>query len=360
MEHFQKKALDEILKRKKCLFANPTGTGKTHFILRNYIKIKEDQGHKCLVVCPKNAKIEWVFHDKVFHYEQLLREKPPEHDTLVVDECHRIKNYDAKASRKVINLLKKVDSAVLCSATPSEHFPLDYYWLLKLCIPDFPYEKATYKFEFCKQAYVYGDWRFVNVLKDKEAGEKLKKLIDSVTVKTIKNNFTAINNKFLKENIVFDSGSYHDRMLSFAEARIENIKNSFDFLLKVPALWFCMNISTADKLGSILKCPVITGKTHNKPKVIKNWLQGPVQSLVCTYKTAGVGLNLNKLGVDTVVLFQKSFSPKTELQALSRITRWKTKKEIDVYHFDSQEPQRGTFYRKKIGYYDIIENQEGE
>lgn len=150
------------------------GTGKTVQSVYSYGLLKKKLGRvpKCLVLCPKNVKIEWRNAFKKFlgidvqfvedgmkrsilvaHYEQLIDRRSSnkkitkskfldnllnfEYDVLVIDEAHFVKNLSAKRSRAFQALVKRkvtsIDKFMLGKVGEKEIYSrgqLPYVWFL--------------------------------------------------------------------------------------------------------------------------------------------------------------------------------------------------------------------------------------
>ena len=329
-----KKAVTQLLARRSAILTNPAGTGKTTQILREVIKTLQANNYYCVVICPLNVKREWKGVE-CYHFEHFVKYKlKSQPDCIIVDESHRIKNYTAKSTQRIIRYIKKTKRVYFSSATPSPHRPKDIYWQLKLVYGDkFPFKtRIDYEAFFCQKQWIRTSFGVLQLKYTDRVLTKNKKLmqtlIDKACVQTISSHPCKIHMKDIKVTVEDSEVNQYwlskDKFSDYAkthkivgESIFDQIKDNTDFS---NSIIFVNRIKLADKIASYLNC----ARFHSKvPKrTIETWLNdGSNKPLVTTYASSGVGLNLNKEGYNKVFLIQLALSSKIEYQAFSRLTR---------------------------------------
>lgn len=118
----------------RCLLAHEQGVGKTP------IAAMAISTTPALVVCPaavvphwEEALTEWrpdIDDWRVVSYDLLHRRRIRRPRSLVVDECHYVKNPDAKRTRYVQELARTADQFVAMSGTPVPNRPMEFWPVL--------------------------------------------------------------------------------------------------------------------------------------------------------------------------------------------------------------------------------------
>ena len=180
---FQTVGANFATKNKKVLIADLMGLGKTLQALGAFIKMKnKDEVRNMVVICPASVKYQWAkevlektdltvtvletpsrmtgknaierannsiaqfdelnkYDICITNYETLLNEpifnKMMEHnfDVVCYDECHMLKNKDAKRSKKAYKLSQNIKSVIALSGTPLENRPPELYGVFKAIDP---------------------------------------------------------------------------------------------------------------------------------------------------------------------------------------------------------------------------------
>lgn len=146
-EH-QKKMVNHLLTKKRCIIAGEMRTGKTLPTLRAIIALNKKQQMETWWVAPKSAlaglelelkkwniksDIKLVTYDKFRKLGQLGFAP----DILVLDECHKVKNPEAQVTRSAFEVAGQVTHLFLLSGTPAPKNPSDWWSLTELCCPGF-------------------------------------------------------------------------------------------------------------------------------------------------------------------------------------------------------------------------------
>lgn len=220
---YQKAAIAYALRRKRVLFADEMGTGKTMQAL-GWVNVLGDEASRFVVVCPASLKLNWlrecekwlvrertievVSSNKlvnpdaevvIVNYERLVgaRQRPvfdalleTEWDMLIVDEAHRIKTMTAQRSVAILGskssrrtkgkrgLAQSARRVALLSGSPIPNRPKEFYPIAQLLAPD-----------------VFGDeWRFLTRYCEGKAVTFWKKGPDGVAKQHTARNFDGARN----------------------------------------------------------------------------------------------------------------------------------------------------------------------
>jgi SWI/SNF-related matrix-associated actin-dependent regulator of chromatin subfamily A-like protein 1 len=153
---FQEAAIQYALKRKRCFFADPSGTGKTIMALAT---IAMAHAFPAVVVCPPallphwkdeiakwfpswqvqllkgeihlgNQRVYIVGYSQLKNYIELLKAIKPR--SIIFDESHRLKGYETQQTNLSYELAKRIDYRFLLTGTPVVNRPADLMSQLKV------------------------------------------------------------------------------------------------------------------------------------------------------------------------------------------------------------------------------------
>jgi SWI/SNF-related matrix-associated actin-dependent regulator 1 of chromatin subfamily A len=184
----QEEGIKFLLSKKKCILADDMGLGKT---TQAIISALESESEKILIVCPANAKINWMreimlfgvpqedisilksgywnpkkftiinydilskFHTlvdgrKSYKESDLHRHLTNEgFDLIIADECHMLKNPKSQTAKVITEVAVGVERIWLLTGTPVANRPMDYFNLLKLCESPVTANWQYYAFRYC-------------------------------------------------------------------------------------------------------------------------------------------------------------------------------------------------------------------
>lgn len=192
---FQKEGVREaIIRNGRVLIADEMGLGKTlqAITISNYYK----SSWPCIIICPsslrhnwRNEISKWLLLDKdrimviesgkdaynleinndidfyIFSYEiatksdisQLIRDL--NFQFIVCDECHYLKNKDAKRTQMLLPILKSSPHVLLLSGTPALSRPIELYTQISALLPNFM-DSVDYAQRYCDAKMTRFGWDF--------------------------------------------------------------------------------------------------------------------------------------------------------------------------------------------------------
>lgn len=311
---YQRENIEFLISRKKVLLADDMGYGKTRSVLYSIVSIP------AIVVCPKNVINEWIkeieqqkqftftttdFEGKyaiyIFNYEKLLNElflqlinKIP-FNTIVLDECHRIRNEYTKTHNQVCKL-HKCEYRYALSGTPLVNNLNDV-----LSIFRFLQTKDIYNFVSRKKVfgmkvdarYLLKSYHYKKLLKKYliRHDEELLDQLPSMTVATESVDYNKIKEGILV-NSYLGSSSYLGAFQTLRSKACNN-PNKFeyvlDFIKKFPNANVVIFADFLAILSRLYACfpdvSIITGK---KKVIMKD-----SNIMICS-RAGDLGLNLQK------------------------------------------------------------------
>lgn len=185
----------------RVIIADEQGLGKTIEAL-SLLRLHPEKLLPCVIVCPTTVKIQWMheirrivdneqrkmlihviqsgkemavpgFDIYVVTYDMLKNDKIfsllPDGtiQTMIIDECHRIKNHLSERAKAVQKLGKKTLHLVPMSGTPIKNHAGEFFTVLNLVAPTrFPHYQ-TYIDRYCDN-YSDGGWQKIGGLRDAE------------------------------------------------------------------------------------------------------------------------------------------------------------------------------------------------
>lgn len=192
----------------RALLADDTGLGKTFQTLL-WMSRHPDYTRPAVVVCPAPLKYQWEREfDQHFGWRaEVLESKTPDRvlkgrefvivnydilpewtarikemglSTVIVDECHYIKNKGTKRYKAVRNLARGVKNFVAISATPITIKPVEFWNILNLLRPDLFPDFFQFAFRYCDPRRTPWGWEFNG---SKNMKELHQLLVDSVMIR---------------------------------------------------------------------------------------------------------------------------------------------------------------------------------
>ena len=375
-----------IKKRKNTAIFNEQRTGKTPTIL---LAIEEHLG-KGIVVCPSGLKVNWareyttwlarddvqvvsgtptkrkhIYEDFksgktsfiILSYETLRQDLSHlmgvKHDVLIVDEAHRLRNFQTRQSKAVYNLSKSAEHVYPMTGTPAVNHPSDVYGILKLIRPT----KFSSYWSFVERYFGYTEGRFgrevLGINPTMEA--ELTELLDSMSVQRKRKDVMQWVPKITHRVIPLELEATQEReyntiLKEFRVGERDIIPNAIVQLLRLrqvclyPELLglkgkspktnfileyiqdnddtiivFSQFTSYLKKLHDIIPDSVLlTGEqsTSEKQEAVDAIQSGKSRILLANIIAGGTGWTLDK--VDTIIFTDKSFNPVDNEQAQDR------------------------------------------
>jgi SWI/SNF-related matrix-associated actin-dependent regulator 1 of chromatin subfamily A len=214
---YQKRDVEWLLERRRCINGNPMGLGKTIETLAVLEKLKP---RHCLIVCKKPFVGEWFWEIRnwlgedcltphggqgdrldgldlsapkyvcvnrdligITRYWRILRR---EWDVLVIDEAHGFKNPKSARTKNAFLLSPYVDKMQLLTGSPMQGSPLDLYPLFRLMNPRDYHNQGAWVNYFCMQEEVEIHMRTPD---GKSRPRKIKQIVQGETNHTTELNY---------------------------------------------------------------------------------------------------------------------------------------------------------------------------
>jgi SWI/SNF-related matrix-associated actin-dependent regulator 1 of chromatin subfamily A len=185
---FQRKSMRQIYKfNKRVLIADEMGLGKTLQAI-TFLSM-ENEHFPALIVCPASVKYNWkkeiikwmpeyetwiqvaegrkpkvVNSILIINYDILnyWKDELAEYiwKTIILDECHKIKNEKAKRTKAVQYLVKNIRYIIGLTGTPIENHPIDIYMMLKLLRPNLFSNKWKFGQRYCDLKHDGFGWNY--------------------------------------------------------------------------------------------------------------------------------------------------------------------------------------------------------
>ena len=196
---YQRAAIAFGLSRSNTLFADEMGLGKTIEALG--VINTDAEARRVLIVCPASLKLNWArecerwlvdrgevgiagktFPDTadivIINYDILgkwKKELRRPWDVLVADECHYVKNKDAKRSKALYALDAR--RKLFLTGTPILNRPIELWAILNALAPDEFGHFWTFAKRYCKPIKNNFGWEFVGADNVEELHERLRSTI---------------------------------------------------------------------------------------------------------------------------------------------------------------------------------------
>jgi len=411
---FQVAALEYIeLNGGYALIADEMGTGKTVMSISHLLLHPEKR--PVLVICPLSSKYVWKNHIKdwakkdacildsktkvtpnaqwyVIHYDALFKRytelEKIKFGCIIVDECHRIKNYGAKRSRYSFELIwKNTQSVLFLSGTPIKRYP-DDIWQISMTVaphvfhswyPNATFNKTKFDSYFCgKTTVVYGRKRIPKYCPahQSELGDLLRRFVmirrlkkDVLTqlpektrtwivVDNVNKEYKELENNLLERiktestsrNIDLTKVKFSKMSMEFKEmsqlrqlAFIDKIPYIIDHINSIldndeSVVVFTMFHASTDILVSKLKelnieCAVIDGRVNAEKRndIIQSFKDKKVNVLIGSIPTIGESIDLTNSS--SALVAELDWTPVNMLQAEDRLHRITQKENVNIYYY---------------------------
>ena len=371
---------------------NEQRTGKTPMVL-----IADGNTLKRIVVCPSGLKVNWqreianwlgtepVFvvsgtpttRNKIYSnfktlkkatlivsYETLRNDISTivglDYDTLVVDESHRLRNYDTKQSKAIYILSDKAKKVYALTGTPAVNNPSDVFGIFKLLKPN----KYTSFWTFAERYFTIYKTPFsteVGAIRN-DRGDEFQNLLDvystnrkrrdvmswlpKINERVVDLDITTPQKKLLTE--IIEMQRYNGNVIPNAVAQLMRLRQAtlhpelldtkgnspkLDFILDYvednqdqKIIVFSMFTSflkkLKDKLGD--KAVMLTGEQNQteKQRSVDAIQTGNAKVMLANIIAGGVGWTLDK--ADIIIFTDVSYNPMDNAQARDRFVPTKT------------------------------------
>lgn len=336
----QLKAAEKLINLKKAILCEDCGIGKTMTALIACKKLNL----KTYIVTPASNKSSWIKDAKILgftNYEVVSWAKLKDNNwvgkgVFVVDEAHRCTKWSSLRTQAVYWFSRKNDYIFLLTATPSQHRPLDFYWLLKLC-KVFTQSKDIFRLTFCG-AYQRNIGR-KRILVDGVPTRipELKALFDKVKIKEYDRKID-FNFKHIILNTPNKSKPEFNEIALFRKENGEEKLKEFKRLTtqKSGAIFFTYHRSITKELAEFLGCPFIVGGQSTKERNLAIDEGVKKKTLVISIKAGGEAIN----GLDafnTCYFLELTYSPLIDRQAILRMVRDENDATLYVNYFVSKD-----------------------
>jgi SWI/SNF-related matrix-associated actin-dependent regulator of chromatin subfamily A-like protein 1 len=386
---YQRVDINFINSRQNVGVFNEQRTGKTPTIL---LAVKERLG-KNIIVCPSGLKLNWereykkwlgkddlmvvsgtpAQRDKIyfnFHtyknativisYETLrvdlqkVLRKGVVFDILIIDEAHRLRNYQTKQSKVLLELSKHCKNVYALTGTPAVNHASDVFGILKLMKPT----KYTSFWAFADRYFgsyetAYGrelaalrkdrkdEFQSVlNLVSTQRKRRDIMKWLPKINEKTIKLELTATQKKMINE--IVELQRINGEVIPNAVAQLMRLRQSTldpmllsvkdnspkeDFIYEYlednsneKVIIFSMFTSFLNKVKEKLgdKAVMLTGEQSQlqKQMAVDSIQKGTKNVLLANIIAGGVGWTLD--GADTIIFTDLSYNPIDNAQAKDR------------------------------------------
>jgi SNF2 family DNA or RNA helicase len=381
---YQRIDVEFLTMRKNAAVFNEQRTGKTPTTLLAV----NDRMNKGVIVCPAGLKLNWSREAQVWinrsatvisgtkkrrtrlyqtfreadkgililSYETLradLAQFDFEFDVLIVDEAHRLRNYQTKQSGAVYDVAKLAKHVFALTGTPAVNHPADVFGILKLLRP----KKYTSYWTFIERYFGYEQTRFgrdVLALKPHMVDEftdvldtisvqrkrnDVMKWIPPITYRQIPLELSDVQQRYYKQLV--ETYRYDENVVPNAVALLTRLRQvclntglitekdsspKGDFVKEYivdndeSVIVFSSFTSFLKKLHSEIPGSVLlTGEQTQAEKqaAVDKMQKGEAKVMLANVVAGGLGWTLDK--VDTIIFTDKSFNPINNEQAQDRI-----------------------------------------
>lgn len=368
--NFQTRAIDFALEKQRCLLNLDTGLGKTRValeVIRTLAEANPQRRLKAMVIVPANLTATWgvqadlwypasecirlkngstiTVRDKraaeirVFNYEVFSRKaysaaafehlKNYQPDIVICDESHRLKNWEAMTTRRVVfEWALKAQYFICLTATPYINSAADYHPTFSAIQPGKWGKYEAFAKEYC---HVKPDpWRrdkdkysgvkneaqlvermreFVLRITQEEAQVELPRKVNTnlyVDIGRVPTNAQALldaieaagDTEFQPEETF--NKEWHDLGVAKVKHVVEWVKDNVH--ANPHMLIFGWHLDVLEAIADQLSCPIITGETpmRTRERIVMDFQSGRYRSpIVLSQAVGGEGLNLQR--ANTVV-----------------------------------------------------------
>jgi len=231
---FQIEGVKEIYKfRGRALLADEQGLGKTIQALYWIFKCKKRR--PVVIVTPASVKYAWqaeaALHLNmrvevitgrrkkrlmtlpgdivIINYDILASWLPAlkraKAEIIVFDECHYIKNPDAKRTKAALELSEKASSVVGLSGTPLTNRPIELWPIIYAINPDLFPDRGKYAWRYCKPRYTPWGWMYDGASR---TGELHRKLSSQCMIRRLKKDVAKELPAKIRKVVPFKLASY--------------------------------------------------------------------------------------------------------------------------------------------------------
>jgi len=289
--------------------------------------------------------------------------------TMVVDECHRIKNPSAKSSKAAVSLSERCHHVIGMSGTPVVNRPSEFFNVLKMIRPSLFPSYWEYVQRYCGAVYENGGLNFNGASHTQELHERLTQTVmirrlkkdvlpqlpskvRSIVPLPISNRaeYTRAKTDFIAWLEKADPEKADKAAKAIALTRIESLKQLTtsgkikmaidwveDFIEGEKIIVFCTHVNLAirvltEHFGSA--CVNIDGtisKVERQAASDRFNRDPDCRLLVGQLKSAGVGLNL-QMDCANVAFLELGWTPGDHDQAEDRIHRIGQTRQCGIYY----------------------------
>jgi SWI/SNF-related matrix-associated actin-dependent regulator 1 of chromatin subfamily A len=306
-------------------------------------------------------------------------------NSILVSNCHYIKNPTAQRTKLINDLVKKVDRLWLLSGTPMTSRPMDYFNLLSLV--DSPVAKSwlAYAVRYCNGYQFNAGGRKIWNVTGASNLEELRDRTSSTILRRLKENVLDLPDKIITPvYLKLKSKAYEDIMGEYYDWYDKNPEESksltvqFTKLTKVrqviadekitqtielaenileqgkKVIIFCNFTDSLEKItehfGKIaVKLNGSMSKTEKQFSVDQFQENDKIKVFVGNIKASGVGITLTS--AEAVIFNDLSFLPSDHAQAEDRSYRYGQKNNVLVYYPIFENTIEGIIY-------DILNNKK--
>ena len=381
---YQRIDVEFLSMRKNAAVFNEQRTGKTPTILLAV----NDRMKKGIIVCPAGLKLNWsreaqawigksstvvsgtkkrrtrlyqAFKEVdqgilILSYETLradIAEFGFEYDVLIVDEAHRLRNYQTKQSKAIYTLGKKANHVFALTGTPAVNHPSDVFGILKLLRPT----KYTSYWQFIERYFGYEQTRFgrdilamkphmlheftemLNTMSVQRKRVDVMKWIPPITHRQIPLELSDTQKRYYTQLV--DTYRYDENVVPNAIALLTRLRQvcldtglitetksspKADFIKEYisdnndSVVIFSSFTSFLNQLhNEIPNSVLLTGEQTQAEKqaAVDKMQKGEAKVMLANVVAGGLGWTLDK--VDTIIFTDKSFNPIDNEQAQDRI-----------------------------------------
>jgi superfamily II DNA or RNA helicase len=370
---YQEATYQFLLKNDRCAVTSAAGTGKTRCVLDS-IQEKE----KALIICPAHLRCNWR-HEvvkwqckgdlKIVSYEYCLKLDnlnsilEYNYNTIVLDECTAIKNWEAKRTENICyKLLPAVKRVIFISATPIKQSAMDLHPILSSIHQDGrwldPYtfgckyctlitDRWTingYKFVGFNSSTVdelYREWGKISIKFTKEDVlpelPPINEIVVNVSLDTYQpsNEIDTIHQQ-LCQDYVSDKAKAEHKAVGIV--KVPMILSAIEESEDEPTLIFTWHKGVSARIASGLAkmkkaCLIIDGDVSitNRHIAEQKFQSGEINFLVLSIAASSTGLNLPR--ASRVIYAELPFSYADYYQAINRAHRMTTKHQVNVEIF---------------------------
>jgi SWI/SNF-related matrix-associated actin-dependent regulator 1 of chromatin subfamily A len=305
-----------------------------------------------------------INYDILWYWIYTLQKRNPQ--ILIADECHKVKNDDARRTKAIKRIAKTVPHIIGLSGTPIQNRPDEIFNAIELVYPGLFQSRYIFRQRYCmpsKQGY---GWDFKGQSRADELYEKLK----IVMIRRLKKDvLTELSDKIYsfvpmvlenekeyfeaeKDFIAYvrkEKGHEQAEKIRVAEAlvKVEGLKQLVvkgklkqcidwikDFLESDEKLVvFCTHRFVVDALMKEFKDAVkVDGSvsTIQRQKAVDDFQNGNAKLFIGNMQAAGDGITLTS--ASNLVFLELGWSPSTMDQASDRIHRIGQKDSCNIYY----------------------------